>query len=58
MLKLSELDEVSVAPKLIERQRVSACLKLFSHKTYNALLNHTEMGEYKHDLRKVINGGR
>ena len=30
---MSELDEVSVYPKPIERQRVSTCLKVFSEKT-------------------------
>ena len=32
-LKMSELDEVSVYPKPIERQRVKTCLKVFSEKT-------------------------
>ena len=31
-LKMSELNEVSVYPKPIERQRVSTCLKVFSEK--------------------------
>ena len=36
-LKMSELDEVSVYLKPIERQRVSTCLKVFSEKTFVAL---------------------
>ena len=36
-VKMSELDEVSVYPKPIERQRLSTCLKVFSEKTIVAL---------------------
>lgn len=43
LLKLSDLDEVSVSPKPVERQRVSTCLKVFSEKTKSALLNHPQM---------------
>ena len=32
LVKMSDLDEVSVLPKPIERQRVSTCLKVFSEK--------------------------
>ena len=37
LLKMSNLDEVSVYPKPIERQRVGPCLKVFSEKTQVAL---------------------
>ena len=33
LVKMSDLNEVSVLPKPIERQRVSTCLKVFSEKT-------------------------
>nr|XP_047133002.1 uncharacterized protein LOC105847471 isoform X2 [Hydra vulgaris] len=42
LMKLSDLNEVSVRPSHIERQSVSTCLKVFSEKTYSALLNHPE----------------
>ena len=32
-LKLSDLNEISIAPKPIERQQVSTCLRVFSEKT-------------------------
>ena len=40
LVKLSDLNEMSIAPKPIERQRVSTCLKVFSEKTHTALLTH------------------
>ena len=40
LLKLSDLNEVSVALKPVERQRVSTSLKVFSEKTSSTLLNH------------------
>ena len=40
---MSDLNEIAVTPKPIERQKVSTCLKVFSDKTYFALLNHPEM---------------
>ena len=43
LVKMSDLDEVSVLPKPIERQRVSTCLKVFSEKTHQALLKHPGM---------------
>jgi len=42
LMKLSDLNEVSIRPSHIEKQSVSTCLKVFSDKTYNALLNHPE----------------
>lgn len=45
LVKMSDLDEVSVFPKPIERQRVSTCLKVFSEKTYQALLKHPGLKE-------------
>ena len=32
LVKLSDLNEISIAPKPIERQRVSTCLGVFSEK--------------------------
>ena len=38
LAKLSDLNEISITPKPIERQWVSTCLRAFSEKTFNALL--------------------
>ena len=43
LLKLSDLTEVSIYPKPIERQRVSTYLQVFSEKTYAALLTHPSL---------------
>ena len=43
VVKMSDLTEVAVSPKPIERQKVSTCLKIFSEKTHQALLHHTGM---------------
>lgn len=45
LVKMSDLEEVAVWPKPIERQRVSTCLKVFSEKTQQALLNHPRLVE-------------
>ena len=45
LLKMSKLNEVAVAPKPIERQKVALCLKVFCEETYNALLNHPGMAD-------------
>ena len=37
---MSELDEVVVTPKPIERHKKSTCLKVFSKRTHSALLHH------------------
>lgn len=42
---MSDLSEVSVMPKPIERQKVSTCLRVFSEKTQQALLSHPGMKE-------------
>ena len=39
--KMSELTEVSVSPKPIERQKVSFVLQVFNEKTISALKNHS-----------------
>ena len=58
MIKLSSLNEVAVAPKPVERQRVSSCLRVFCERTYHALLNHSGLSDDKYDtaifLNKVI----
>ena len=41
--KTSDLDAVSIAPKPIERQRVSTVLKVFSEKTHAALISCTQI---------------
>ena len=45
LLKMSKLNEVAVAPKPIERQKVASCLKVFCEESYNALLNHPGMAD-------------
>ena len=59
LVKMSLLTDVAVAPKPVERQRVSTCLKIFNEKTYQALLNHSgNFSDGKEDtalfLHKVI----
>ena len=59
VVKLSDLNEVSIAPKPIERQRVSTCLCVFSEKTHSALITHPSLAaEEVQDtaifLKKVI----
>ena len=58
LVKLSDLNDIFIAPKPVERQRVATCLRVFSEKTYNALLTHQEMNENIEDtaifLNKVI----
>ena len=51
------MDEVSVYPKPIERQKVSTCLKIFCEETRSALLLHPEMAnvEGKEDTASFIN---
>ena len=41
--QMSKLNEVSIFPKPIERQKVSTCLRVFCDETLNALLNHPGM---------------
>ena len=36
MVKMSSLNEISLAPKPVERQRVFFCLRVFCDKTYHA----------------------
>ena len=43
MVKLSDLNKVPIAPKPIERQRVSTCLRVFSEKTHSALITHPSL---------------
>ena len=43
VVKLSDLNEVSIASKPIERQRVSTCLRVFSEKTHSALITHPSL---------------
>ena len=53
-VKMSELTEEAVAPKPIERQKVSTCLKVFSERTYHAILNHSGLGVDKIDTAIFI----
>jgi hypothetical protein len=46
LVKMSDLNEVAVSPKPIERQKVSTCLKVFSEKTSHALLHHPGMEKF------------
>ena len=58
-VKMSYLTEEAVAPKPIERQKVSTCLKVFSERTYHAIVNHSRLNSSKVDtaifLQIVIN---
>ena len=47
LVKLSNLTETAVAPKPIERQRVSTCLQIFSERTHAALLTHPSLDPSK-----------
>ena len=40
LLKLSKLNDISISPKPIERQKVSTCLRVFCDETIAALKNH------------------
>ena len=56
LVKLSELNEVSVAPKPIERQKVATCLRVFCDKTCTALTTHPKMStiEGREDTAEFI----
>ena len=54
-VKLSDLNEITIAPKPIERQRVSTSLRVFSEKTYNALLTQSGISVDKNDTAFFIN---
>lgn len=58
LIKLSDLTETAVAPKPIERQKVSTCLRVFSEKTIHALLSHSGFEEKPDDtalfIKKVL----
>ena len=45
IVKLSKLTSVSVAPKLIERQKVSTCLQVFCEETATALKSNSSIKE-------------
>ena len=45
LVKLSALNQVSVYPKPIERQKVSTCLKIFNEKTVAALKSNSSIDE-------------
>lgn len=52
LLKMSKLDEVSVYPKPIERQRVSTCLNVFCEKTATALELYGE--QFDEDVKGTV----
>ena len=52
LVKLSSLNEASVFPKPIERQRMSTCLKIFNEKTIAALRTSSRIDE--HDAEGTI----
>ena len=55
-VKLSNLNEISFAPKPIERQWASTCLRMFSEKkTYNAVLPQSGISIDKNDSALFIN---
>ena len=47
LVKLSNLNEVSIFPKPIEGYSVSTCLRVFCDKTYHALINHPGLQHIK-----------
>uniref|UniRef100_T2M5R2 TRAF-interacting protein n=1 Tax=Hydra vulgaris TaxID=6087 RepID=T2M5R2_HYDVU len=49
------LNEIAIAPKPIERQNVSTCLKVFSDKTYHALLTYSQIISNSKDTAIFIN---
>ena len=55
LVKLSDLNEVAIAPKPIERQSVSTYLRVFSDKTYHALLSHSQINSNSKDTAIFIN---
>ena len=55
LVTLSDLNEVAVAPKPVERQRVSTCLRVFSEKTHGALLTHPNLCHESGDTAIFIN---
>ena len=55
LVKLSDLNKISIAPMPIERQWVSACRWVFSKKTYNALLTQSGISVDKNDTALFIN---
>ena len=46
LVKMSDLNEVAVSPKPVERQKVTTCLRVFSEKTHRALLHHPGMEKF------------
>ena len=34
LVKFSDINEISIVPKLVEIQQISTCLRVFSEKTY------------------------
>ena len=55
LVKLTDLNEISIAPKPIERQRVASCLRSFSAKTYKALLSQSVISIDKNNTALFIN---
>ena len=43
LLKLSKLNEIGMAPKLIERQNVNICLRVFCSETIAAFESHPKL---------------
>ena len=55
LVKITDLNEIFIAPEPIERQRVSTCLRVFSETTYNALLTQSGISVDKNDTALFIN---
>ena len=55
LVKLSDLNEISIAPMPIERQQVFTYLRVFSEKTYNALLTQSGISVDKNYTALIIN---
>ena len=54
LIKMSDLDEVAVSPKPVERQKVSTCLIVFSERTYNVLIQHSGMEKFEGVVNTAI----
>nr|XP_047136892.1 uncharacterized protein LOC124813634 [Hydra vulgaris] len=53
LVKLSKLNDVTVAPKPIERQKVSTCLPIFCEETFAALKSCSNIGKSDSTIRFI-----
>ena len=55
IVKLTDLNEISITPKPIERQWICTCHKVFSENSYNVLLTQFGISVDKNDTAIFIN---